>query len=354
MRVRVEPLRNGSTLIVGQSLHEVDETTNRLVVALLAASGAALVAVAAGAWWLVGVGLRPLRAVEASAAAITDEGLGEARVPGAGGTTEVARLAGALNAMLDRLDRARSEREETVDALRVSEARMRQFIADASHELRTPIAATAAYAELFDQGARDRPADLERSMAGIRSETARMGELVDDLLLLARLDEARPLVAEPVDLTDVVLAAVDAARTVEPERTLRLSIAGVVTVDGDTARLRQVVDNLLANVRTHTPPSTPCQLLLDTDDDQAVLSVTDWGPGVAVDQIDRLGDRFYRVDEARTRASGGSGLGLSISRAIVEAHAGTLTIEPNQPTGLRVTVRLPGAVMDAADGQAAG
>ena len=341
MRLRVDPLGNGSTLIVGQSLHEVDETTGRLVTALLAASAAAVAAVLVLAWWLVGLGLRPLRAVESSAAAITDEGLGAARVPGADRPTEVGRLARALNAMLDRLDQARAERETTMDELRSSEARMRQFVADASHELRTPVAATAAYAELFDHGARDHPSDLERSMTGIRNETARMGELVDDLLLLARLDEHRPLARETADLTEIVLTAVDAARAVEPEREIHLRISGVVSVEGDPARLRQVVDNLLANVRTHTPAEAACDIGLSVDGDDAVLTVADGGPGVTDAQLLRLGDRFYRVDEARTRAGGGSGLGLSIARAIVEAHGGTLTADQNRPSGLVMTVRLP-------------
>jgi two-component system OmpR family sensor kinase len=228
-----------------------------------------------------------------------------------------------------------------MDELRASEARMRQFVADASHELRTPVAATAAYAELFDHGARDHPSDLERSMTGIRNETARMGELVDDLLLLARLDEHRPLARETADLTEIVLTAVDAARAVEPERQIHLRISGVVSVEGDPARLRQVVDNLLANVRTHTPAEAACDIGLSVDGDDAVLTVADGGPGVTDAQLLRLGDRFYRVDEARTRAGGGSGLGLSIARAIVEAHGGTLTAGQNRPSGLVMTVRLP-------------
>lgn len=349
MRLRVDPLRLGSTIVVGQSLHEIDETQSRLLVVLGAASLSAIAAALAFAWWTVGVGLRPLRVVEASAAAITDAALGDARVPGADQPTEVGRLAKALNAMLDRLENARAEREETVVELRASEARMRQFVADASHELRTPMAATAAYTELFEKGARDRPADLDRAMAGIRSETARMSELVDDLLLLARLDEQRPLERETTDLTEIVLAAVDTAKTLEPERVVNTKVAGVITVAGDASRLRQVIDNLLANVRTHTPQAAPCSISLSVQNGEAVIVVADGGPGLNVDQRARLGDRFYRVDEARTRASGGNGLGLSITKAIITAHGGTIAFTPNEPQGLVATIRLPDAELDGTD-----
>lgn len=249
--------------------------------------------------------------------------------------------------MLDRLGAARTERTETMAALQASEARMRRFVADASHELRTPIAATAAYAELFESGARDRPDDLARSMKGIRTETARMADLVEDLLLLARLDEQRPLAAVPVDLTDIVLSAIDAASAVAPERRIRPRIDGIVVVQGDPVRLRQVVDNLLANVRAHTPADAACEIVLTTAGDRAQLTVADSGPGVSPEALARLADRFYRVDDARTRASGGSDLGLSIARAIVEAHGGTLRFAANEPTGLAVTVELPLLAPDA-------
>ncbi len=341
MRLRVDEIRGGGTLIVGESLHEVSETADRLLIVLLTASSVAIAAVLALAWWLIRVGLRPLTEVEASAAVMTDDALSEQRVPGADRRTEVGSLARAINAMLDRLDDARADRERTLAELRASEARMRQFVADASHELRTPMAATAAYAELFEKGARDRPADLDRSMSGIRSETARMGQLVDDLLLLARLDEKRPFTHETVDLTEVVLSAIDAARVVQPERSFRTRISGVVTVEGDGTRLRQVVDNILANVRTHTPVDAECEVTLQTEGSDVVLSIRDRGPGVDPAQLERLGDRFYRVDDARTRNTGGSGLGLSIADAIVNAHGGEIALSHTEPHGLEVTVRLP-------------
>ncbi len=195
--------------------------------------------------WLITASLRPLRRIEGTAAAIGAGDLSR-RVEPDGGTTEIGRLGGALNAMLGQIEDAFAERA-------ASEARLRRFISDASHELRTPVAAVSAYAELFDRGARDRPDDLERSMTGIQRETRRMGLLVSDLLLLARLDQGRPLEARPVDLTALAGEAVDAAHAMEPARPLALEAPAVVTVTGDAERLRQVIDNLLANVRAHTP-----------------------------------------------------------------------------------------------------
>jgi len=341
IRVRVERLEDGSRLIVGQSLHEVEETRSTLITVLIVASIAAIAVATALGWLLVGAGLAPLRRVEASAAQISDSALDRERVPGAGSSTEVGRLAAALNAMLDRLQESSDEREATVEELRRSEARMRQFVADASHELRTPIAAIAAYAELFEQGARERPEDLARAMTGIRNETGRMGELVDDLLLLARLDERRPLGADDVDLTEIVLQSIDAARAVEPDRVIRPHITSVVTTVGDALRLRQVVDNLLGNVRIHTQTEAPCDVTLVGDDRGVHLTVADAGPGVPDDTLEHLFDRFYRIDDARTRATGGSGLGLSIVAAIVAAHGGSISARANSPTGLVVSVRLP-------------
>ncbi len=343
MRLRVDPMGNGQVLVVGESLHEVRETQQRLLAVLVTGSVAAIAAASVLAWWLLRAGLRPLRRVELAAADITEHALADQRVPGANTTTEVGRLATALNAMLDRLQVASQEREATLVELRDSEARMRRFVADASHELRTPIAATSAYAELFEQGAHDRPDDLRRAMTGIRNETGRMSELVDDLLLLARLDENRPLSAEPVDVTELVLAAIDAARAVEPERRLQPHITAVVSTVGDPLRLRQVVDNLLANVRAHTSPTASCDVTVAQNDGDVVLTIADTGPGVPEGELGKLFDRFYRLDDARNRATGGSGLGLSIVAAIVRAHGGTIVAGPNVPSGLVITIRLPGS-----------
>ncbi len=341
LRLHTDRLDNGSTLLVGQSLHEIEETQGRLLVALLAASAAALAAILAIAWWLIRIGLRPLTRVQQSAAAIDDDDLGDSRVPGDDQPTEVGQLANTLNAMLDRLDTARSERETSMRDLQASEARMRQFVADASHELRTPIAATAAYAELFDKGARDHPDDLERSMTGIRAETARMAGLVDDLLLLARLDETRPQENAEVDLTEVMLAALDTARALEPDRIWKLHMPEVVTVRGDGPRLRQVVDNLISNIRTHTPADAEAKMSLTSTPETATLTVSDTGRGVDNAALAHLTDRFFRVNESRTRTAGGNGLGLAITQSIIQAHGGTIAMSHNDPHGLRATVTLP-------------
>lgn len=338
IRVRIDPLTETRLLVTGLSLHELNETRTRLVGVLVVATAAAVAFAVLLGWVLVRLGLRPLRRVEAAAGAVSDDGLGSQRVPGEDSRTEVGRLAGTINEMLDRLDEARTERERTMDDLRSSEERMRRFVADASHELRTPVAAAGAYAELFEAGARDRPDDLQRVMTGIRAETARMAGLVDDLLLLARLDEDVGMRLERVDLTEVVLAAVDTARTLEPARTIELSVDGVFEVDGDRAQLRQVVDNLLGNVRTHTSGDVPATVDLRAIGADVVLTVSDLGPGLPSVERARVLDRFYRSDPARTRLSGGSGLGLSIVASIVEAHRGTIDVSANTPTGLRVTV----------------
>jgi two-component system OmpR family sensor kinase len=183
-------------------------------------------------------------------------------------------------------------------------------------------------------------------MTDIRRETGRMSELVNDLLLLARLDEHPALGTEPVDLTEIVLTAVDAARTVDPDRPIRVRINDVVEVIGDPMRLRQVVDNLLANIRAHTPAASPCEVALTVDDGTAVLTFTDSGPGVGEADLNRLFDRFYRVDDARSRTAGGSGLGLSIVEAIVTAHHGSISAANADPHGLVVEVRLPRATHD--------
>lgn len=340
VRVRVSRQDGGGTLVIGQSLGQVERTRHRLLGVLIAGTIGALVAVAVVGAWLVRFGLRPLTAVERTASEITSTDL-DRRVPGEDANTEVGRLATAINTMVDRLHSAIRQREQDVATLAESEERMRRFVADASHELRTPLAATAAYAELFDRGARDRPADLERAMGGIRLETARMAELVDDLLMLAQLDEGRPLAAVPVDLAEVAAEAVLAARVVAPGRRVDLRVNDVPVVTGDPGRLRQVLDNLLANVRAHTPTGTACRVEVAVAGRDAQVSVIDDGPGLAVEQLAKVTERFYRADQSRARRSGGAGLGLSIANSIVDAHGGRLSVESRTGSGVNVTLHLP-------------
>jgi two-component system OmpR family sensor kinase len=339
-RVRASQLGNGDELILAVSLSDTQQTLHRLLLIELAVTGAALILAGLIGWWLVHLGLRPLRDIERTAEAIAAGDLSH-RVPGESRKTEVGRLAGALNVMLGRIQDAFAARDATEMALRQSEGRLRRFVADASHELRTPVAAVSAYAELFERGADTRPEDLARVMSGIRGETARMGRLVEDLLLLARLDESRPIERTEVDLTAVAADAVEAAQAVGPEWQLHLQADAPVMVLGDRGRLRQVFDNLLANVRAHTPPGTTATITISRVGDEAVCQVTDNGPGITEADASRLFERFFRADPSRSRASGGSGLGLSIVAAIVASHGGGVEAAPAPGGGATFTVRLP-------------
>jgi two-component system OmpR family sensor kinase len=230
--------------------------------------------------------------------------------------------------------------ERAFHAQEASERKLRRFVADASHELRTPLAAVRAYAELFSRGASQRPQDLARTMAGISRESERMSVLVEDLLLLARLDEGRPLEQAPVDLELVVAEAVETARTVDPDRSIELDVAPA-RVLGDRDRLRQVVDNLLGNVRAHTAPATPVRVTVGSRNGDALIEVADSGPGMSADQLAHVFERFYRGDSSRSRQSGGVGLGLSIVAAVAAAHGGEASAASEPGNGSTFEVRLP-------------
>jgi two-component system, OmpR family, sensor kinase len=331
---------NGDILVQAQPLTEQNSTLHTLFLTELAVTAGAIVLALFGGWWLVRLGLRPLEDVEATADAIAAGDLDQ-RVPGANEPTEVGRLARALNVMLERIQNAFDARVRSESRLRQNEQHLRQFVADASHELRTPIAAVSAYAELFERGAGARSEDLPRIAAGIRTETARMDRLVSDLLTLARLDEGVPMEREPVELVALVSEGVRTAIAVGPEWPVQFWAPHPVEVTGDKDRLRQVVDNLLANVRAHTPEGTTTTVRVDQIGDQAEIEVRDTGPGMTGDEANRIFERFYRSDPARSRQSGGSGLGLSIVAAIVEAHGGTVTASSAPGEGMAVTVRIP-------------
>ncbi|HUI01968.1 MAG TPA: ATP-binding protein [Acidimicrobiales bacterium] len=318
-RVLAEPLDIGGgasgTVVVAIPLNDLHHTLDRLVLIEMLVSAAVLVGLGAVAWWVVRRGLRPLDEMTATAGAIAAGDLSQ-RVEAADAHTEVGQLGQALNTMLSGIEGAFAARA-------ASEDRLRRFLADASHELRTPLTSIRGYAELFDRGARDRPEDLATSMRHIREEANRMSVLVDDLLLLARLDRQRPLTLEPVDLADVVRRAVDAARVSAPERTVSLEVTGAGTVLGDADRLRQVADNLLANAVQHTPAGTAIDVRLHGDGAQVRLEVTDHGPGVPPGEQANIFEPFRRADPMRARATGGAGLGLTIVSAIAHAHRGT-------------------------------
>ncbi len=253
----------------------------------------------------------------------------------------MGRLARALNVMLERIQAAFSARLASEARLKENEHHLRQFVADASHELRTPIAAVSAYAELFERGAAERADDLPRVVSGIRAETARMDRLVNDLLTLARLDEGVPMEMAPVELVSLASDAVRTASAVGPDWPVRFWAAHPVEVSGDKDRLRQVLDNLLANVRAHTPPGTTTTVRVDQIGDHAEIEVRDTGPGMPDEEAHRVFERFYRADRARSRTSGGSGLGLAIVAAIVAAHGGTVSATSALGSGLVVSVRIP-------------
>ena len=324
VRASIDP-NSTNLLIIASTLAGVDGTLHRLLLIELFVSLAVLGAIAVLGLWIVRLGLRPLTAIEHTADQIAGGDLSH-RVERAEPHTEVGRLGLVLNSMLDRIED--------------SDRRLRRFVADASHELRTPLAAVRAYAELFQRGADKRPDDLARAMSGITRESERMSELVEDLLLLARLDEGQPLEREPVELAELAAEAVETARTVDPAHPIDLE-AQEARVLGDRARLRRVIDNLLGNVRSHTPAGTPAHVRVTALNGSAVIEVADEGPGLPPGEADALFRRFHRVDASRSRDSGGVGLGLSIVAAIAQAHDGSVAASSGPTGGAVFRITLP-------------
>jgi len=344
-RLYVARLNSGQVMVVGESLADVDNTVSDLIAAELIIGAGVLVLLAGVGVAIVQASLHPLREIERTAAAIAAGDLTR-RVPESPPETEVGHLARALNAMLAQIEWAFRARA-------ASEERMRQFVADASHELRTPLTTIRGFAELYRQGAARDPGETATLLKRIEDEASRMGLLVEDLLLLARLDQERPLTVAPLDLRVIVNDAAGAARAVAPDReiTLELERDEPVMVDGDESRLRQVVGNLVTNALTHTPSGTGVALRLRADGDNALIEVADQGPGLTEEQAQRVFERFYRVDKARTRRAAGStpavtphsgtGLGLAIVAALVAVHNGTVSVHSTMGGGATFQVRLP-------------
>ncbi|MGH8977733.1 MAG: sensor histidine kinase [Acidimicrobiia bacterium] len=331
-RVAAERGGGGNTIVIALPLDEVHRTLRRLVLIEIVVMAIALGALGALGWWLVGLGLRPLERMSDTAGKIAAGDLSQ-RVEPANEQTEVGRLGIALNRMLGQIEGAFAERS-------ASEARLRQFAADASHELRTPLTSIRGYAELFRRGAAEHPDDLAKAMRRIEEEAKRMGVLVDDLLLLTRLDQRRPLEQEVVDLARLASDAAADARAAHPDHTITVSVAGAVEVVGDESRLRQVFANLLTNACTHTPDGTTVRVGVVRNRADAVIEVADDGPGLSADEAVRVFEQFWRADTSRARSHGGSGLGLSIVRAVAHAHGGTaeLVSAPGEGATFRVTV----------------
>jgi two-component system, OmpR family, sensor kinase len=343
-RLLIRSPATGEYLIVGESLAGMDQTIDGLIRAELIVGIGVLAILASVGIGIVQASLRPLTEIERTAAAIAAGDLTR-RVPDANPATEVGRLASALNVMLAQI-------ESSFEARAASEERMRQFVADASHELRTPLTTIRGFAELYRQGAARAPEETAALLKRIEGEASRMGLLVEDLLLLARLDRERPLTFAPVELRALASDAVTAARVVSPERDISLAMADrPVLVLADESRLRQVIGNLMTNALTHTPARTPIAVRVRPEPDCAVIEVSDAGPGLTREQQQRVFERFYRVDKARTRQAAGSGqavaphsgsgLGLSIVAALVSAHGGTVLVESEPGNGATFAVRLP-------------
>jgi two-component system OmpR family sensor kinase len=338
------------TMLIAASLDEVDDTVSRLSSINLLVGGVVIAGLALAAYTMVRTALRPLTKIEQTAAAIAGGDLSR-RVDHDDPNTEVGRLGLALNTMLEQIETAFHARQASEATARRSEEKMRRFVADASHELRTPLTSIRGFAELHRQGAVTDPAEVSRLLNRIEDEAKRMGLLVDDLLLLARLDQQRPFEHGPVDLRELAIDAVEAARATAPDREIRLDLPtdeaadGELVVAGDEPRLRQVLSNLLDNALAYSPADSPITVLggHTRRDGQtlAFVQVRDRGPGLIPEQAERVFERFYRTDRARSRAQGGTGLGLSIVAAITAAHGGTVELDTAPGEGATFRVLLP-------------
>jgi len=326
-----------NVILVGQSTADIGSHVRGLVLAELITGGALLAILVVFGNWLIGRGLAPLESMARKADLITSSGDLAARMPDPGDRRETGRLAGAINTMLDRI-------QQTFGALLHSEQKVRQFAADASHELRTPLTTIRGYAELYRQGALG-PGELPNAMRRIEQEADRMSMLVAELLELARLDRMSSLDLTETDLAGLARDAVADARAVEPDRPVTAEVPSRVLVTADEPRIRQVLANLLGNVRAHTPPGTPAAVRLYAHRGGALLEVADAGPGMSEQEAARAFDRFYRGQRG-SEGNGdgtGSGLGLSIVQAIAAAHGGDVTVQTAPGRGTTFRLWLPGS-----------
>ena len=334
-RVLVAEMRDGNVRVLAEPLTDLEEAISSLTRTFVLAGLGVLIVGAGVSWLVIRRGLRPVDRMIATASAIAGGDLSR-RVDQDDDGTELGQLAHALDEMLGQLEASFDERA-------AAQARLEQFVADASHELRTPVTAIRGYAELYRSGGLEDRAHLDRAMTRIEQESERMGGLVEDLLLLARLDEHRPLEREAVDLAGLATDATTDLRAIDPDRPVVLHVGrgGAATVEGDERRLRQVLANLLNNARVHTPARTPVAVTVDRTAADVRVVVADEGPGIAPADRERIFERFYRTDRSRSRESGGSGLGLSIVAAVVAAHGGAVRVESAPGAGTAFTVELP-------------
>jgi two-component system OmpR family sensor kinase len=333
LRIMASPDPGQGITVAVTSLSAVNRTVGQLELILAVGSAAAGLLAAGGVAWVTRRGLRPIETMVGQADAISAGDLAS-RVSPHDPRTEVGRLGAALNGMLARIEDFMAERE-------ASQAATRRFFADASHELRTPLASLRANAELYQQGALTRRAQVDEAMRRITLESQRMSGLVDDMLGLARLDQHPARQNDLVDLSGLVEASAERARVSDPARTWRTCVAPGLLVTGDEELLRRAVDNLLANVRAHTPAGAVATITAAARENDVVVEVSDDGPGVPADQLPRIFDRFYRAAAPSDRP--GAGLGLAIVTTVAAAHHGTAQAALNEPSGLRVTLTLPAA-----------
>jgi len=331
---QVLPSALGS-VVVAQSLTDFDKTTHRVGLVLFFIYLLVLIVIAFASRQVIRISLKPLEDVEETAELIAAGDL-SARLPDAKPDTEVGRLVLSLNQMLARIEESFAIKEE-------SENKLRRFIADASHELRTPLTAIRGFAELHRQGAVPNGEPTKELLGRIENESVRMGSLVEDLLLLARLDQSRQMEMKPVNLSKVLSECVASARAAGPTHPITISS----TIDeafalGDETRIYQVITNLLTNARVHTPIGTSIEVALDQSDDGLTIAVTDHGNGLSKDDQARIFERFFRVDPSRQRnSSEGSGLGLSIVDAVMRAHGGRVSVTSEDGKGATFTLFFP-------------
>lgn len=332
-RLEICPAKDGQILAVAMPLDDVNSAVSRILNLTLGGGAIAIIIAAGTSWWLIRNRLKPVDQMIDTAAAIGAGNL-SLRAPDANPRTELGKLSTALNNMLAQI-------EQSVDGRIESEQRLRRFVADAAHELRTPLTSLRGYTELHRAGALNNDETLANAMGRIDSESRRMQRLVEDMLLLARLDEERGDERVPVDLMPIVEEAIDAAQTVETDRPFDRNLPAHAVVYGDPVRFRQIFDNLLTNARLHTPRGTQVSVSAVVDENAVTIRVADRGPGIPVEDQERVFERFWRADPSRSRATGGTGLGLAIVASLVRSSNGEISLESDTDKGATFTIRLP-------------
>jgi two-component system, OmpR family, sensor kinase len=334
-RVIAQLLPSGlGSAVISISYEEVSRTLNKLTGVFIGISILILLLILVVSRFIINLSLRPLSKIEDSAAAIAEGDL-SVRLPEVNSKTEVGRLTESLNTMLGRI-------EESFAARANSENRLRRFVADASHELRTPLTAIRGFAELHRQGAVSGEAKTKELVGRIEKESIRMSSLVEDLLLLARLDQAPTLQKDPVDLAHLINETVESARAASPDHPITVDLPSELFLLGDSMRIHQAIANLLSNARTHTPSGTKIEVSAQSDGSEVKITVSDNGPGLASADTERIFERFFRADPSRKRSSGeGSGLGLAIVDAIMQAHGGSVTVATEVGKGAAFTLHFP-------------